>query len=67
MQFTIETEQEIDGRWIAEILEIPGAMKYGNTRGEAIAFAEALALRIMADRIEQGEQIAEPMSIIFAA
>jgi len=43
MQFTVETEQEVDGRWIAEVAEIPGAMKYGKSKAEAIALAEALA------------------------
>lgn len=60
MNFTIETEQEIDGRWIAEVVELPGVMKYGSTRAEAIAQAEALALREMAERIENGEQLAAP-------
>ena len=55
MQLTIETEVENDGRWIAEIVEIPGAMQYGRSREEAIARAEALALRVLADRIESGE------------
>jgi predicted RNase H-like HicB family nuclease len=54
MQLTVETEQEEDGRWIAEILDIPGALKYGATRDEAIALAEALALRVIADQIEHG-------------
>jgi len=52
VQFTIEIEWETDGRWIAEVLEIPGAMKYGKTWEEAIAQAEALALRVLAERIE---------------
>ena len=51
MRFTVETERETDGRWIAEVLEIPGAMKYGETREAAIAQAEALALRVLAERI----------------
>jgi len=67
MQFTVETEQETDGRWIAEVIEIPGAMKYGKTKEEAIAHAEALALRVIAERIEEGEQLVEPISITFAA
>ena len=67
MQFTIEVEREEDGRWIAEIGEIPGAMMYGTSRGEAIAKVEALALRILAERIEAGEQPAEPIRITFAA
>lgn len=67
MIFTIETEQETDNRWIAEVIEIPGVMKYGETRENAIAQAEALALRVMADRIEHGEQPTEPIEITFAA
>jgi predicted RNase H-like HicB family nuclease len=67
MQLTVETEQEEDGRWIAEILEIPGALKYGATRDEAIALAEALALRVIADQIEHGERPTEPIYISFAA
>ncbi len=67
MQFTVETEQEVDGRWIAEVAEIPGAMKYGKSKAEAIALAEALALRVIAERLESGEQVAEPIHIRFAA
>jgi predicted RNase H-like HicB family nuclease len=67
MNFTIETEQEVDGRWIAEVVELPGVMTYGSSRTQAIAKAEALALREMAERIENGEQIATPISISFAA
>lgn len=55
MTFTVETEQETDGRWIAEISQIPGALAYGSTRDEAIARVEALGLRVLAERIEQGE------------
>ena len=66
MNFTVETEQEEDGRWIAEIIEIPGVLKYGNSKEEAIALAEALALRVVAEKIEQGEKIVEPISITFA-
>ena len=51
----IEFEQEEDGRWIAEIPELPGAMVYGATREEARSKVSALALRILADRIEHGE------------
>jgi len=67
MQFTVETEQEVDGRWLAEILELPGVMKYGRTRREAMAQAEALALRVLAERIEHGEHPLEPIHITFAA
>ena len=53
--FTVETEQEDDGRWIAEVMEIPGAMVYGSTSDEAIAKVQALALRVLAERVEHGE------------
>ncbi|MGA3173945.1 MAG: type II toxin-antitoxin system HicB family antitoxin [Syntrophorhabdales bacterium] len=55
----IEIEREEDGRWIAEIPELPGVMVYGATRNQAIAKAEALALRVMADRLEHDEEIPE--------
>ena len=55
----IEIEREKDGRWIAEIPELPGVMVYGNSRKEAISKAEALALRVLADRLEHGEEIPE--------
>jgi predicted RNase H-like HicB family nuclease len=52
MNFKIEFEQEDDGRWIAEIPELPGVMAYGASKEEAEAAVEALALRVIADRIE---------------
>jgi len=55
MRFAVETEKEKDGRWIAEIPQIPGAMAYGRTRAEAVSRVEALALRVLAERIEHGE------------
>ena len=58
--FSIETEQEADGRWIAEVMEIPGAMVYGITTKEAIAKVQALALRVLAERLEHGEDIGVP-------
>lgn len=63
MQLTIETEIEADGRWIAEVPELAGALAYGATRDEAMARAEALALRILAERIELGEAKAVPIRI----
>jgi predicted RNase H-like HicB family nuclease len=54
-QFTIEVEQEDDGRWMAEILEIPGVLVYGLTQKEAIFNVQVLALRVIADKVEQGE------------
>jgi predicted RNase H-like HicB family nuclease len=61
MKLSIECEREEDGRWIAEIVQIPGAMAYGSTRDEAIARAEIVALRTLADQIEHGE--AKPIDI----
>jgi predicted RNase H-like HicB family nuclease len=51
MDLTIESEQEADGRWIAEVLELPGVLSYGPTRDAAIAHVQALALRVLADRL----------------
>ncbi|NJL89120.1 MAG: type II toxin-antitoxin system HicB family antitoxin [Coleofasciculaceae cyanobacterium SM2_1_6] len=53
--FTIETEQEDDDRWIAEVLEISGAIVYGSTQQQAITKAQVLALRVIADKLEHGE------------
>jgi len=61
----IEVERETDGRWIAEIADLSGAMAYGGTRDEAIRRAKALALRVLADRLEHGEQIPE-LTNVFA-
>lgn len=55
----IEIELEDDGRWIAEVPDLPGVMVYGGTREEALAKVEALALRVIADRIDHGEAIPE--------
>ena len=55
----IEVEQEEDGRWIAEVTDLAGAHTYGRTRDEAVARAKALALRVLADRLEHGEAIPE--------
>jgi len=62
MRFSIEFEQEEDGRWIAEIPELPGVMVYGSTRDEAQSKVEALALRVIADRIESQGTRADPMA-----
>jgi predicted RNase H-like HicB family nuclease len=56
---TVETERETDGRWIAEIALLPGAMTYGASREDAIARVEALALRLLADRVEHREATPE--------
>jgi predicted RNase H-like HicB family nuclease len=55
MHWTLEIEQEVDGRWLAEVPEIPGALAYGETRAAAMAKAEALALRALAEQLEAGE------------
>ena len=55
MKLTIETERETDGRWIGEVPELPGVLAYGATEAEAAAKAEALALRVLADRLDHGE------------
>ncbi len=52
MTLTIEYEQEDDGRWLAEVLELPGVLVYGQTAEEAITRVQALALRVLADQIE---------------
>jgi predicted RNase H-like HicB family nuclease len=58
-RMNVEVELEDDGRWIAEVPEIPGAMVYGATRDEAISRVEALILRILADRLDNGEAAPE--------
>jgi len=63
----IEIEQEEDGRWIAEIPELPGVMIYGRSSDEAKTKVQALALRVVADRLEHGEAGPEPLQIRFQA
>ncbi len=60
---TIEHEREEDGRWIAEVPELPGVLAYGNSADEAMAKAEALALRVMAERLEHSEAKPQTISI----
>jgi predicted RNase H-like HicB family nuclease len=55
----IEVEQEEDQRWLAEVLDLPGVIVYGETRERAVAKAEALALRVIADRLDHGEAVPE--------
>jgi predicted RNase H-like HicB family nuclease len=62
----VEIEREADGRWIAEVPSLPGAMAYGAAKSEAVSKVEALVLRILADKLEHGEhvpQIAEVFSV----
>ena len=67
MHLTVETESETDGRWIAEVRDLPGVLAYGTTRDEAIARAEALALRVLADRLEHQEAGPDLFSVTFRA
>ena len=66
MKFTIEHEREVDGRWLAEVPELPGVLAYGATADEAMAKAEVLALRVLAERLESNEAGPQPISIGFA-
>ena len=65
MPFKIEIEQEEDGRWIAEVLGLPGVMVYGRSQDEAKAKVQALALRTLADRLEHGETETEQLNDLF--
>ena len=65
MPLTIEVEQEDDGRWLAEVPALSGVMAYGNTRTQAVEHVQALALRVLADRLEHGESVPE-MGNVFA-
>ncbi len=67
-QFTIELEREEDGRWIGDVPTLPGVMAYGRTREEALATVQALALRVLADRLEHGEAVPdELLNVSFVA
>lgn len=66
MKLTLETEQEEDGRWIAEVPELAGVLAYGATREEAMSKAEVLALRVLAEQLEHGEARPVGLSITVA-
>lgn len=66
-RFKVELEQEEDGRWIAEIADLPGALVYGATREEALRKVEALALRVIADRLEHDEDAPDVSDLFIAA
>ena len=66
-KLVVEIEREDDGRWIAEVVALPGVLAYGATRDEALARSEALALRVLADRLEHGEVIPELTALFEAA
>ena len=65
MPMTIEVEQEDDGRWLAEVPELPGVLTYGQTRQEAIDRVQALGLPVLADRLDHGEPVPQ-MGAVFA-
>ena len=67
MTFTIELERESDGRWIAEVPDLSGVLSYGQTRDEAVAKVQALALRVIAERLEHAEAPAELLNVTFRA
>ena len=67
MQMTIEVDQEEDGRYLAEVIELPGTLAYGQTREEAIAKVQALALRVLADRLEHGEPLPQGAQVFAVA
>ncbi len=64
---TVDHEQEDDGRWLAEVLELPGVLAYGQTQQEATARVQALALRVLADRLEHEEAEPDLLTVSFAA
>ncbi len=63
MNLKVETEREDDGRWIAEVPDLPGVLAYGSTRERAIAHAEALALRVIAERLENEEDVPDMANV----
>ena len=66
MPYPIEIEQEADGRWLAEIAELPGTLAYGATSDEAVLNVQTLGLRVLADRIEHGEPVPDGVAELFA-
>lgn len=67
MNFTIELEKEEDGRFLAEVVALPGVLVYRQTKEEAIIKVQALALRVLAERLEFGEAASNLMTISFVA
>ena len=67
MTFSIEIDREADGRWIAEVPDLPGVLAYGTSENEAKARVQALALRVVTDRLEHGEASPDFTTISFAA
>jgi predicted RNase H-like HicB family nuclease len=67
MKLRIEIDRENDGRWICEVPDLPGVLAYGRTRKSALASVQALALRVIADRLEHGELGSKPVELMFEA
>ena len=67
MHYSLECEREDDGRWLAEVIELPGVLAYGSSQEEATAKAEALALRVIAEQLEHGEAKAISFTIALPA
>jgi predicted RNase H-like HicB family nuclease len=67
MYLTLELDREVDGRYIAEVPDLPGVLAYGDTEQEATARAQALALRVLADRLERGEPAPNLLPLDFRA
>lgn len=67
MEFKIEYEREEDGRWLAEVPQLPGVLAYGSSPDEAMARVQILALRVLAEQLEQGEAKPRPIHIAIAA
>jgi predicted RNase H-like HicB family nuclease len=67
MQLAIELEREDDGRWVAEVPALSGVLAYGDSRDQAVAMVQALALRVLAERLEHGEAAPELLSVTFQA
>ncbi len=67
MELTLECEREEDGRWLAEVPELPGVLMYGVSANEAMAKAEVLALRVLAEQIELGEAQPQPIRFVVPA
>lgn len=67
MKLIIEMEPEADGRWLAEVPTLPGVMAYGTTRTDAVARVQAVALRVLAEKLEHGEAVPELLDLSFQA
>ena len=67
MYLSLEVDREDDGRFIAEVPDLPGVLAYGSMRDEAVARAQALALRVLADRLENGEPVPSLLPLDFRA